>query len=83
MIIIQNIVVFYNNYNSFNSDSSELPHANQEDQTIAEQLAGLRRALALAQAENRVHQARFAMLMQAAGGAVLLTTAQGQMLATN
>lgn len=75
------MVVFYNNYNSFNSDSSELPHASQEDQTIAERLAGLRRALA--QAENRVHQARFAMLMQVAGGAVLLTTAQGQVLATN
>ena len=77
------MVVFYNNYNSSNSDSNEFPRAGQEDQTVAEQLADLRHALALAQAENRVHQARFSLLMQAAGGAVLLTTAQGRVLATN
>ena len=77
------MVVFYNNYNSSNPDSNEFPRVGQEDQTVAEQLADLRHALALAQAENRVHQARFSLLMQAAGGAVLLTTAQGRVLATN
>ena len=77
------MVVFYNNYNAANMASAELPGAGGEDRTTAEQLADLRQALALAQAENRVHQARFAMLMQASGEAVLLTTAQGQVLATN
>ncbi|MGY3090674.1 signal transduction histidine kinase/AmiR/NasT family two-component response regulator [Hymenobacter sp. UYAg731] len=77
------MVVFYNNYNSSNSDSIELLPTGQKDQTLTEQLADLRHALTLAQAENRAHQARFTMLMQAAGEAVLLTTAQGRVLATN
>ena len=77
------MVVFYNNYNSSNPDCEEFPRAGQEDRTVAEQLADLRHALALAQAENRAHQARFAMLMQVTDGAVLLTTAQGRVLATN
>ena len=77
------MVVFYNNYNSTNLTLPEIPRAGCEDQSAAEQLADLRQALALAQAENRAHQARFALLMQATGDAVLLTTAQGQALASN
>ena len=77
------MVVFYNNYNSTNLTLPEIPRVGQNDQSAAEQLADLRQALALAQAENRAHQARFALLMQATGDAVLLTTAQGQALASN
>jgi len=77
------MVVFYNNYNSSNLASDEFPPAGREGLTDAEKLANLRQTLALAQAENRAHQARFAMLMQAAGEAILLTTAQGLALASN
>ncbi|MDQ2773295.1 MAG: response regulator [Bacteroidota bacterium] len=77
------MVVFYNNYHSANLTSPELLRTSREDQSAAEQIADLRHALALAQAESRAHQARFATLMQAVGQAVLLTTAQGQALASN
>ena len=77
------MVVFYNNYHSANSGSPELPRASRKNQSAAEQLADLRHSLALAQAENRAHQARFATLMQTVGDAVLLTTPQGQALASN
>ncbi len=77
------MVVFYNNYHSTDLAAPDLPHASRDDQSEAEQLADLRHALALAQAGNRAHQARFAALMQATGDAVLLTTAQGQALASN
>ena len=77
------MVVFYNNYHSSNLALPELPSAGSGDQSVAGQLADLRHALAQAQAENRAHQARFTALMQGVGEAVLLTTPQGQALASN
>ena len=77
------MVVFYNNYHSTNLALPEPPSAGGEDQSVAEQLADLRQALAQARAANRAHEARFAALMQGMGDAVLLTTPQGQALASN